>query len=149
MDKIQNNIAKIQSLQSSGARYKLVVCQVEEGELADYADAWDVGYSLSEYIRQNIDSDDIAMEFASECTSQAQKHTTMISEIGRCLVMKNYGILHEAALQFNIQNFVKRCAQNNVLVLLTTGLVEDGRVYLTNAKSDYFINISDINYIMI
>ena len=137
---------RIKQYKTEPLRYHLVISREMP---QDENCVWNVGHSLANFLVEQQDREYLPEVFAERCGKLSRQFIGAYNGIDNMLQMTHWGLLFEPNLHFDINAFVRKLAQNCTLVLYTDGKIQNDRLYLTDAESDYYINLSGINYLVL
>lgn len=134
---------------SSAPRYRLAVLKVDSS--AREQNALNIGLELTKAIERLDRHNEMAFQFAvQEAISRIVKeHIFTDPVLGEVVVIENPGILFEPALRIDVSDVLQKVSRNTLTILLWPGAVTPQRLSFLSPSSQYAINQSEINYIIL
>jgi len=113
--------------------------------------AVNIGLELADAIGGLERRNDMGFQFAvQECLHRIfREHTFVEPGLGDVVIVENPGILFEPALRIDVSDVLQRESRNTLVVLLWPGVITPQRLYFLDESSEYHINQTDINYIIL
>lgn len=127
---------------NQNSKHKLVFTKNEIGGFA----FTDVGYEMAALLDgQSSPSVVATATFDSVVAKGMDTHPVY----GRCLAIKNIGILFEPALLLNIRMLFESISHDTLLLICSDGVVQNDTFYFINPTEGYGIPLSGLSYLVI
>ena len=141
--------AALEQFLSSAPRYRLAVLKVEPSAREDMA--LNIGLDLAKAVEGLDRHNEMRFQFAvQDAVSRIIKeHTFADPVLGDVVVIENPGILFEPALRIDVSDVLQKVSRNTLTILLWPGSVTPQRLSFLSPSSQYAINQSEINYIIL
>lgn len=131
-------VKDIEAFAKSGVRNKVVLCQ----SLVEGLCYVDVGFEMSKIL--SLDSS--LSSQGAKLLSQVLDCSVIDSSLGRCLAIRNIGILFEPELQFNLQAIIEKYSKGQTLIISARGVVENDVFFFENSESGCKINLQNMTF---
>jgi mRNA-degrading endonuclease HigB of HigAB toxin-antitoxin module len=142
---VQSFSNKIKNYTSSYSKNKIIIHK----ELLDEIPSIDIGLLLSnELINQNSDRL-IPMHVYFELEKILSNNIKQHNEYGKCLYLKNFGILLEPQLKLNLIKILENFSNNNTLFIHWEGHIENNILYFLTKENGLQINIKELSHIIV
>ena len=141
--------AALEQFLSSAPRYRLAVLKVESS--AREEKALNIGLEFAKAIEGLDRHNEVRFQFAVQdaVLRIIKEHTFANPMLGDVVIIENPGILFEPALHIDVSDLLQRLSRNTLTILLWPGAVTPQRLSFLSPSSQYAINQSEINYIIL
>ena len=126
---------------TSCSRHKLLFTSTE----IENVQFVDIGAELSALIEPYLQKKRLPMIADDSLESIIHKNTNHHAEIGEYIAIKNYGILFESDLHFNLHAKFDSWSKTKILIVFLEGTIKNKIFRLSKSENDkYSINLNDI-----
>ena len=138
---------KIAEFLNSAPRFKVVVLSNDSFDAA--LPHVNVGKVVATYLKGNNLSEMAINSVKDHLSNTISEATISDSDYGECVCLTNLGILFEKQLDFIPTEFFANISKNTTLLLHWQGDIANNKLYFLNEGSRYFIDLANINHIII
>lgn len=133
----------------SAPRYRLAVIEADATKHEEKA--LNIGLELAKAIEEMDRSNELLFQFAIQNAIRHIIHANIFNDLvlGESVIIENPGILFEPALGVNVTELLMSISKNTLTILLWPGTIKAEHLYYLSPSSRYYINHSDINYIIL
>ncbi len=138
---------RIRKFLLSAPRFKFIVLSNESFNYA--IPHINVGNVVATFLKEQNLSKEAINNAKDFLTSFIAKNTQTDEQFGKFVCLTNIGILFEKELDFVPIEFLSNIAKNNILILHWQGEIKHNKLYFLQEGSNHYMNLSNINYIII
>jgi len=140
------NTEKIKKyLNLSHSRNNIVICKNENPNI----EFLDLGKEISLNISSFLSETKVGLK--SILMVEELLHSSIIEDtiLGKCLAIKNLGILFESELKIDFVQMLNKYSSSNTLFVKWDGEIEDGILYFLTKEKGQKIDIKNLSHIVI
>lgn len=145
MNKTNPKLNTIKEYISSFSKNKIIL----HSELFPDVNTIDIGVLLSNKIFGHKSDTRLPMIANSDLEEILNSNIFHDENYGKCLFIKNIGILLEPELKLNFVKILEKYSNNNTLFVKWDGELENGQLYFLTKENGMQINIKELSHIII